>query len=122
MGPRVIELFDLAFLARQRGPIDAATVDAWWRSSLEPRDLKSGILELFGEMRCGVLASATAGQRRGGADVNAAAEERSSGDNDCARTESPAFESLHASDTRIREDEPRHRALNRHKPGVLLNE
>src|SRR6185437_11357288 len=124
VGPGVIELFDLAFLDLQPRKIHRSSIDAWRSSSLEPFHLKSGALELLGEMRSGGFTGSTAGKAHRGPDVDSSSEKSPGRNYDAACAELPAFECLRAEygRTRLVHDEPGDRALDGLKIGMLFDE
>src|SRR5262249_53129419 len=124
MRPRIVERLDLAVLSLELTVADRPAIDARRRSRLEALDDEPEALELLREMRRRRLTSATARDSRVSANMDTATEKRAGGDDDSARAESSSRECLHAGDA-VRcfvDDEPGHRALNRSKRRVALEQ
>src|SRR4051812_26938965 len=92
--PREVEVLDFTLLPLQRLVSNGSSIDTWWRTGLDPLYREANRLQLLGEVRCGVLTGPPAGERRGGPNVDAAAQECAGGDHHASRAEPPAFQCL----------------------------
>src|ERR1700686_5467682 len=124
MGPRVVELIDLAFLALQLGEIDGAPVDARGSSGLEAGNGQSGLFQLFGEMCCRALTGTTAGEPGFGANMDSSAKESAGSDDDRACPKASSFKGLDAEHACfvLRKQKPSYCSLDRSEILVLLEE
>ena len=102
VGPRIIELFDLAVLPIQAAEIDRASIDAWWRTGLESRGFEAKRIELLGEMNGRSITRAATGNARISANVQAPTEKRSGGNDDGLGAESAPLERFDADNAPLR--------------------
>jgi hypothetical protein len=96
VAPAVVELRELAVLPLQPAEVDRAAIDPRRGAGLEATHREPRALQLLGEMSGRRLARPPAGDAGGGADVDAAAQERAGGDDHAARAEAAPLERLDA--------------------------
>ena len=73
MGPRIIELLDLAFLDFQDREINGSSVDSWWRTGLETRHCQACLLQLLSKVSTRSLPRSTTGDLCSRSDVDSTA-------------------------------------------------
>src|SRR5438477_5641866 len=122
VGPRVIELLDLAVLALQVRQIDGSPIDTRRRPGLEARNLQPELLELLGEMDRGRLAGPAAGDLCLGPDVDASAQERARRHHDGTRPEATSFERFDALYFVALDPQPGNRSLHGAQRRMLLQQ
>src|SRR5207237_3177197 len=88
----------LAILALHFVPIDGPAIDTWGRTGLEPRYCKSNVLNYLSHLHRRRITRAPSRNLRVGAQVNAAAQECPSCDDDRACIETPAVTRLDSGD------------------------
>ena len=122
MGPGIVKIIDLAFLALEAIECDRPSVDAGRSAGLEACHFESGSLDLFCEVDGRGLSSAPAGDARVRSYVDATAKERAGRDNNAAGTKAPALHRFHTGKFIALEDQSGDGALDCPEAGVLLQQ